>query len=746
MNPREGLAAPERVAVTGIGIVSALGVGADATFARLVAGERAFSPIRAFDVKDARCRFAAQVGELDVPNVVPRAERESLSRTDRLALVAATEALAAARHTGGRLGIAHAGTTGAMLETERDLARGPSAPFEPERALRFLTEPLCVTTERLQRVFGARGPTSTACAACASSGLAIVQAMDWVRRGLVDVALAGGADALSALTFFGFESLGALDPEPCRPFDRARRGLSLGEAGAYLVLERESRARGRGAPILAFLAGAASGAEAHHVTHPEPSGARAAELVSSALASAGLGPGDLDYVNAHGTGTVPNDRMEANALTASLGDHVSHVYVTSSKAQLGHTLGAAAALEAAVTVLSLVRGEVPPTVGLDTPEESRLRHVPGRGVQAPLRAALSCSFGFGGTGSVLLFEHAEREARPLAPAPALRVVVTGMAALGARGEHVGEALAGYVDAQPAASHAPYAIDPLASLEPARSRRFDRSTAFVTAVVERALADARLTEHGTGLVMGTAFGSVERSVRFVQKSVLGTPRVASPAEFPHLVVSAASGNASIYLGLRGPVFAVSDRETSAENALAAAVALLGAGQATAFVAGGVEAFDAIVEAIHPHLGRRSEAAERGEGSAFLVVESEASARLRGAPLRARVDGPHALGVAQAKTALGAPIAPERAVVVTAALPREHAALLDASAWGPSPRRSVLRASGDHEAAGAFALGAAAALVAQGAFEEALAVSGRASVLWVTRFSRVSAGDGEPGTGR
>src|SRR6185503_17967538 len=404
------------------------------------------------------------------------------------------------------------------------------------------TDPLCATTERLARAFGAGALRSSVCAACASSAIAVVQAMDWVRQGRVDVALAGGADALCALTFFGFEALGALDPEPCRPFDLLRRGLSLGEAGAFLVLEREGHARARAARILAFLSGTATGAEAHHVTHPEPSGERAAELVGAALRSARLRPDDIDYVNAHGTGTLPNDRMEAKALRAALGDGASRAFVSSSKGQLGHTLGAAGALEAAVTVLALSRGEVPPTAGLRAPEDPTLRHVVDQGVRAPLRAALSCSFGFGGTGAVLLFENAESPAREQASA-STRVVVTGLAAFGARGIHTGLSLATYLEHEPNAPSAPLAIDPLTLLDSERSRRFDRPTALVTAVVERALVEAKLDSRGTGLVVGTAFGSVERSVRFVTKAVRGGPRVASPAEFPHLVVSAASGNAS-----------------------------------------------------------------------------------------------------------------------------------------------------------------------------------------------------------
>jgi 3-oxoacyl-[acyl-carrier-protein] synthase II len=726
----------ERVAVTGVGVVSSLGTGAMPTFRRLLAGDRGFSPVTAFDPNGARCRIAGGVDGLDPSAIAPNAERNAWSRTDALAVLAAREALDSARFSGGRLGIAHAGTAGAMLETERDLFAS-AAPFEPIRAARFLTDPLSATTERLVRTLGASALSSTVCAACASSAIAVVQAMDWVERGTVDVALAGGADGLCALTFFGFEALGALDPAPCRPFDVARRGLSLGEAGAFLVLEREGRARAREAKILAFLSGAAIGAEAHHVTHPEPSGERAAELVRSALERARLGPGDIDYVNAHGTGTQPNDRMEAKALRASLGDAVATVHVSSSKGQLGHTLGAAGALEAVVTVLALSEGEVPPTGGLEAPEDPELLHVMGRGVARPLRAALSCSFGFGGTGAVLLFENAEARDREIRGRP-LQVVVTGIAALGPRGEGAGLELSNYLDPEPKAGTGPSVSDPLSRLDPSRSRRFDRPAAFVTSVVASALADAKLGETNTGLVMGTAFGNVERSVRFIERAVKGGPRVASPAEFPHLVVSAASGNASIYLGLRGPVVAVSDRETSAESAIAAAVALLGAGQAKAFAAGAVEAFDPVVEAIHARLAGTAATVARGEGAVFLVLEDEAAAAARGARTLARMDGPYAVHADEHQTSVVPRSAPERGAIVAAFVSGEAERFLEASAWAPCRRFSVLSACGHNEAAGGFALASAACLVARGLFDEVLAVGTRSSRLWLTRFSRTEDG--------
>jgi 3-oxoacyl-[acyl-carrier-protein] synthase II len=312
--------------------------------------------------------------------------------------------------------------------------------------------------------------------------------------------------------------------------------------------------------------------------------------------------------------------------------------------------------------------------------------------------------------------------------------VTGASAFGARGVQSSAALASYLESEPPAGPGPFELDPLALLDPTRSRRFDRTAALATAVVERALDDAELRTPGTGLVMGNAFGSVERSIRFVQKAVTGGPRVASPAEFPHLVVSAASGNASIYLGLRGPVFAVSDRESGAESALSAAVSLLSAGQAKAFAAGAVEAFDTTVQAIHARLGLASGATERSEGAAFLIVEDEDAARARGARVLAKIDGPFALAVGSAGAELAPPETPERAMVVTAALSAEHRAFLERSPWGRCRRGSVLRASGRHEAAGGFALCAAASLLATGLWDEVLAVGGRASVLYCTLFSR------------
>jgi 3-oxoacyl-[acyl-carrier-protein] synthase II len=728
----------ERVAVTGVGMVSALGLDAPTTFAALVAGKRGFGPLSLFEPGDARAAIAAEVHGLDVPSVAPPGQAESWSRTDAMAVLAAREALAQAGGLPGTLGVCLGGTTGGMLETEQGLLAGPLDRIDPARAARLLSHPLDLTTARVAHAVGGAMRLATLCAACSSGALTLVEGAAWLLDGGVERVLAGGADGLCRLTYFGFDALGALDREPCRPFDAKRRGLGLGEGAAFLCLEREAAARARGATILAFLSGAATGAEAHHITHPEPSGERAAELVTRALDAAGLSAAELDYVNAHGTGTEQNDAMEARALLRALGAEVGRVFVSSSKGQLGHTLGAAGALEAAVTVLALVEQTAPPTAGLAEPAEPRLRHVLERGVSAPLRAAASCSFGFGGTGAVLLFERADATSRAAtrsraAGAAGCELVVTGVAAVGPFGLVAGEAVARSVLDAPEAAGGALARDPTTALDPERSRRFDRAAGIVSSLTECALQNAGGGSARTGLAVATAFGAVERSVRFVLRAAERGVRRANPAEFPHLVASAASGNASIYAGLTGAAFGVSAGGAGAEVALQAGAAYLALEQAGAFVVGASEGFDPIVAEVLGPARSADGAVPRSEGGGSLVLEPSAAARARGASPVARW-----LGTFSVSPGDPWPSAPgcvqERTLVVTTLLTGEQEAAFLQSAWGGCPRRSVAAACGHHEAVSGIALAVAAAAIRALDRDETLVVNGTPSALWLTHFAR------------
>jgi 3-oxoacyl-[acyl-carrier-protein] synthase II len=260
--------------------------------------------------------------------------------------------------------------------------------------------------ETLARRYGTTGPKETVVLACSSGGAALGQAAELVRSGITPLALAGGVDALTRICFMGFNALRLLDPEPCRPFARDRRGMSIGEGAGFAVLEDAEHARARGAAAYAELAGYGLTTDAHHITAPHPDGEGGVRAMVEALEQAGVPAGQVGYVNAHGTGTVHNDRAEALALRKVFGP--DGVLVSANKSLIGHTMAAAGALEAIATVLALVHDLIPPTAHLDDPDpEIPFDCVPTTARPARLEWALSNSFGFGGQNVSLLFRRGD---------------------------------------------------------------------------------------------------------------------------------------------------------------------------------------------------------------------------------------------------------------------------------------------------------------------------------------------------
>ena len=699
-----------RVAVTSVGIVSSLGQSADVTFERLIRGERGFSSIDAFDTAGQRTSFAATVPEFDVAAWEAREALGPLSRSDALAMAALRDALGRVPGAleGGRVGVAVGATTGGMFEAEEVLARYPDVPLSDVARERIAAYPISSTADRVSAAIGSAARVTTLCSACSSGASAIIQAALWIRTGDVDRAVAGGTDALCRLTLTGFNALGATDMVPCRPFDRQRSGLTLGEGAAFLVLESEERAVARGARVLAWLTGWSEGAEAHHITQPEPSARMPARLLEEAMRRGGIAPNRVDYLNAHGTGTS-NDVVEAAAIREAFGAHAAELLVSSSKGQIGHTLGAAGAIEAAITVLAIDRQCAPPTGGLTEPDaECTLNHVVGRGREGRIRAALSSAFGFGGAGAVLLFEEASAEARVSGASSdgTCRLVVSALAAAGpkgaATGAHAEEALEVPRDGGSAR--------PLESLEASRSRRFDVQTALVTVAAGEVLSAAGLDPRGVGLVAGAAFGSVERTSAFLRASIEKGPRRAPPAEFPHLLPSSSPGNASIYLGLTGPVMTVSNLDASVLAAVLVACDLVEADVASHMVAGGSVVRDAFTRDV---LGAACGAKAQGlaDLSCFLLLEREDDARGRGArPLAALVGRDEAAAGVDVSLRIRPPKVPERALVVTYDDPRS-AAVAERAGWRAAPCLRVAGAAGE-------GIAAALARIVRGEAREAL----------------------------
>lgn len=716
------------IAVTGLGAVTALGTTANETWDRVVRGERAFREVTLFPADGYRVRLVAEASG------IPAApgEDEDFSRTSELALHAAREALAMAGFGGApgdhaaaarpaRLGLVVGGSTAGMLETESILAVlvGPEGAVDPkvrEDALRRMaSHPLSAPADRVARELGPFSRVRSLSSACSSGANAIVVGAIWLELGLVDAVLCGAADALCRVTLSGFNALGALDPEGARPFDRKRRGLTLGEGAGFVVLERAAGAAARGKDAICTLLGFATGAEAHHITNPEPTGAAPSRAMAAALARAGLTAADIDYVNAHGTGTPLNDPMESRALARVLGPELARIPVSSQKGQIGHTLAAAGAIEATITALAIAKGIVPPTGGLEEPDpECALTHV-RRAEPRVIRAALSSSFGFGGMDTVLLFGRADAKERR-APRQARNVVVTGASVLTPAGVFEGERVTEVAEHTCEADALPAEV--VAQLDADRARRLDRASRIAAVVCDRALGEGA---RDAGVVLGNAFGAVDSTVAFMTRVREKGARLASPADFPSLVPSSPAGHVSIYLGLQGPALVVADLATSGECAFAQAYELVAAGETDRVAAVAVEEKSAIVDQVFRVVfgpdradATRGQRPIRREGAGAVALASEDAAVLRGLPILARVSQvlswwkddaePQGLLPPPGEGVTGA-------VVVVGTPSTSVDLLLERAGWSRCRRISCAERAGSHEAAGAIAVAVAAATLAR-----------------------------------
>jgi 3-oxoacyl-[acyl-carrier-protein] synthase II len=430
----------ERVAITGIGVVSPVGIGLDAFGKALRAGVSGVGRIHAFDCEGFDTRIAAAVPDRfdGAVWVEPRKAAKLMSRSALFAVAAAAMARQQAgleaddidpERVGVVLGAAGMGTTDndllaaqarAVLDTADSgcpdgwdipaFARAFRARTNPLATLRGLPN-LAAAHVAIQQ--NARGPNNTLTTACTAGTQAIGEGLRLIQRGDADVVFAGGADAtINPVTLLGFSLLGTLSrrneaPEAAsRPFDRDRDGFVIGEGAGVLILERESVARARGAPVLAELAGYGVTFDAYRITDERPDADGAARAIRLCLKDAGAGPKDLDYVNAHGTGTRMNDLVETRGIKQGLGPAAQSVPVSSTKSMTGHLLAAAGAVELAAAVVALCGGFLPPTINLEAPDpECDLDYVPTVARPARVDVALSNSFGFGGQNACLLIRR-----------------------------------------------------------------------------------------------------------------------------------------------------------------------------------------------------------------------------------------------------------------------------------------------------------------------------------------------------
>jgi 3-oxoacyl-[acyl-carrier-protein] synthase II len=409
-----------RVVITGLGALTPLGNDAESSWAGLVAGRSGAAEITQFDSSDYAVHFACEVKDFDPTDFIDRKQARRMDRFAHLIVAAARQAEADAglsiKGESDRIGAAIATGIGG-LKAFQDchselLERGPDRvnPFSipeiiPNMGAAWVSMQL-----------GTQGPLSSQCTACAASNMAIGDGLDAIRLGRADVMLCGGTEApVTEVGIAGFSAMRALsrrnaDPEAAsRPFDSGRDGFVMGEAGAVVVLEELEHARARGAKIYAELLGYGVSSDARHITEPDPSGKNPARAMTMAFGDASIDPGEVDYINAHGTSTPLGDAAETRVIKLALGEeNARETPVSSTKGATGHCLGASGAVEAMFSILAVQRGVLPPTINYEDPDpECDLDYIPNESREADVRTAVSNSFGFGGHNATVVFRRFE---------------------------------------------------------------------------------------------------------------------------------------------------------------------------------------------------------------------------------------------------------------------------------------------------------------------------------------------------
>jgi 3-oxoacyl-[acyl-carrier-protein] synthase II len=404
--------------VTGVGLVSPLGIGTEANWEALCAGQSGIGPITRFDASQFSARIAGEVKDFDPLRFIDKKDVKKMDVFIQLAIAASQFAfddakLKIAPEFATRTGVFIASGIGGFSTIEREhkalLEGGPrriSPFFIPATIINLAAGQVSIR-------FGAKGPNSATCTACSASAHAIGDAFEVIRRNDADVMIAGGSEsAITPMGVGGFAAMRALstrNDEPSlasRPFDKNRDGFIMGEGSGVIVLEELEFAKRRGAPIYAELVGYGMTADAYHITAPSEDGDGGMRVMEMAVRQAGIRPDQVDYINAHGTSTPYNDKLETLAIKRLFGEHAYKVAISSTKSMTGHLLGAAGGVEAAISALAIKHQLIPPTINYETPDpECDLDYVPNQKRAAKIEYALSNSFGFGGTNGALLFKR-----------------------------------------------------------------------------------------------------------------------------------------------------------------------------------------------------------------------------------------------------------------------------------------------------------------------------------------------------
>ncbi|WP_062432618.1 beta-ketoacyl-[acyl-carrier-protein] synthase family protein [Herbidospora daliensis] len=611
------------VVVTGLGVICAIGRDPEEFWRRLTTGQGGLTPIRdpAFEVFEAR--YAGQVPDEWVTGQLPEPDT-ALDRTAALALIAARQA------------IAQAGLTG--VDPARFGMILGKCQATPDAAGHY--QPMHHTQDVIADRLGMRGPRILVSTACAAGGNAVGLAKDKILSGEADAVLAGGVDPLLFGTYAGFAGLKALSTGPCRPYSHSD-GLNLGEGAAFLLLEPLDLALARGAVPLAEVAGYGLSADAYHATAPDPTGRGGVSAMRRALADAGLTTGDVGYVSGHGTGTPANDAMEAKVMRVVFGPRAGQVPTSSIKSFVGHTLGAAGAVEAVAAVLALRDGLAPPTIGFDAgAEPGDLDFVPNAARELSTDTVVSNNYAFGGNNVSLVLttpgsgrEHAE-------PAPR-EVVITGLGPVSGLGAGVAETTEAILAGRPALGERP-SLEGRTFAPRSLWRHMNNLSRMAIAAARLSWEDAglklpRKELDDVGLVFATGAGSAESTGGF-DDSIAANPNKPAVLSFSNVVLNATGGAVCQTLGFRGPTTTICNGGASASIALDCAQEMIRAGKAEVVLVVAADEHVGIVPqdaVVSPY--DRDSARVPGSAAVAFVVEAADHCAARGGTPYAKVLG-------------------------------------------------------------------------------------------------------------
>ncbi len=613
-----------RVVVTGLGLVCALGGNVDECWNAAVNGVSGIRKVKSVNTDNCYANVGAEV---DIPS--KELSDENFDRSSLLCIKAAGEALNDAGYTvtdsnSDKIGVIVGNCVGgaASIDVYYTAEKNGSAVSND-----VLKMPAAAIANNVARHFGLNGVTANVVNACAAGTISLAYAADLIRAGKADAFVAGGSDSFTSLAFAGFHALHALDADGCSPFNRSG-GITLGEGAGVLIIESYEHAKARGAKIYCEVLGSGVSSDAHHITAPDPEGKGQMLAISRAVANSGLEPSDIDYINAHGTGTAKNDEAEFLSLH-TIFDGNDHLSVSSTKSMTGHCLGAAGSIEAVLTVKAVCEDVIPPTIGyteenLETLKEKAgdFDFVPNTKREKKVNFAASNSFAFGGNNASIVFAKEPREIPDRTNSD--RIFVTGI------GELLGKPRC-EISSDDYKEH---------GIKMAFYRKLDRFSQLQLISGMRALADAGITVSDDnaadiGIIIGTADGPLTEIVGF-QKNVIENGTASGSAfSFPNTVYNAAGGYFSIFAGIKGYNVTNANSVQAGLQSLCYAADVIRNGDEKIMVASGTDENTDITGYLYDTLGLLKDGL--GEGSVSLILENEHSADARGAKKYAELAG-------------------------------------------------------------------------------------------------------------